>query len=448
MKRKNNNNKKSRKPKRANNRNRRTRGNNLTFAPTTLNRTFTNRNRLKSLPITHREFVRDIFSNGTGTQIFNYQINPGIPVEFPWLSSLANSFETYIFHNLTYKFVPVLSTSTDGAVALCPDYDAADIDGTHDKSELLSFEDSARGSIWAELTMKCSPRNLKKRKQFFVRNSDLAANLDIKSYDTGQINIVLSTDKPNGAVLGELWVEYSISLMTPQLNHSTSSYPDSYQYESNGVTESSTIFNHEVHPPLYSSGSMKEDKIIVFNDTLTTLSATQMLITRAGDYLFNLYSDVSDHPEFVLTQDSDTGDSQLFAYLPSFDGATYYRNFLIKCGSLTSSSNPVTIQLAAAAATGLFEYIITRIKSSIPQTETSRKVKPKLRIPSFKSSPRRAQVIKKTIKEVATKTQNSKCALGRSHIGSTQQVVDCVSPACNCQMPAFCNLCYKNPVQG
>jgi hypothetical protein len=57
--------------------------------------------------------------------------------------------------------------------------------------------------------------------QRFVRTSALAANLDLKTYDVG--NLWIASSGGAGVVAGELYVSYEIELMTPQTAASGSS---------------------------------------------------------------------------------------------------------------------------------------------------------------------------------------------------------------------------------
>lgn len=186
-------------------------------APVAQTQVITNNGVLRELRIKHREFVEDV-SIPDGAGVFKkYEVNPGLESFFPWLSAIAQRFESYYFHSLKVHFVTSVPTSTEGNFALCPDYDAADDNSAASKSELLSFEDSVRGSWWTNFTMKSTGRNLRKSKTHYVRGQDLASNLDIKMYDVMQLNTMASGTAAK--VGGELWVEYDIQLITPQRKH-------------------------------------------------------------------------------------------------------------------------------------------------------------------------------------------------------------------------------------
>ena len=186
-------------------------------APAAQTQIITNRGTLRTLRLSHKEMVDDIEIPETSGVLQTFEVNPGLPSCFPWLSQIAQRFETYNFNSLSFHWVTAVPTSTAGTIAIIPDYDPADDNSLASKKELLSFEDSVRGSWWSNFTMKSTPRNLRKRKAYYVRGQDLAANLDIKTYDVAQLHLYKSGTADT--VGGELWVEYDISFHTPQMKH-------------------------------------------------------------------------------------------------------------------------------------------------------------------------------------------------------------------------------------
>ena len=191
------------------------------FAPASYGIGIKNSGMMNQLTLTHREYVTDLAVDSTGSSetILSREINPGLRGAFPWLSTVSNSFETYTFNSLSFVFVPLLPTSTAGSVALCPDYDATDNDLEHTKVELLSFRDCSRASIWTTNTCKCSATNLKKVKQQFVRFGSIPDAADLKFYDVCQLTAIITSSLAADTIVGELWVDYCVTLYTPQLNH-------------------------------------------------------------------------------------------------------------------------------------------------------------------------------------------------------------------------------------
>jgi len=167
--------------------------------------------------IQHRELISSI--NGTtGFSILasnSFSLNPGLSSTFPWLSTQALGWEQYRFNSLRFCYYTRTGSATAGSVMITPDYDAAD---TAPISEQIAsaYEDTVEDVPWKDL--ECAlrvdamfPSGPKK----FIRVAPLAANLDIKTYDAGSV-FVATTD---GAAVawGKLWVEYDVTLFTPQL---------------------------------------------------------------------------------------------------------------------------------------------------------------------------------------------------------------------------------------
>lgn len=225
----------------------------------------TNRNALRSITIKHREYVQQLTvdSGGGPNQVTKIIIQPGIEESFPWLSAVARRFESYRFTQLSYEYIPDVGSTTDGSIALCPDYDPGD-DNTHaSKATLLSFEDSVRGPLWAPLRMVCNPRNLKKRTSWYTRGIHL--NADAKLMDTGNLWVSLNYDG-DLVTMGEIWVTYTVVLITPQLeNEPTERALFSQDYRQDQA--------HTPFIPLYQDYNRLTDVIDIVN--ANTLSLTQ-----------------------------------------------------------------------------------------------------------------------------------------------------------------------------
>jgi len=90
----------------------------------------------------------------------------------------------------------------------------------------MQFQGAVRSAPWCPCEYTCDRQDLLKfGVQRYLRNSALAANLDVKTYDVG--NFIFATQcqaltATPGA--GELYVTYEVELHTPQLNLSTGSF--------------------------------------------------------------------------------------------------------------------------------------------------------------------------------------------------------------------------------
>lgn len=163
--------------------------------------------------ISHREYIQDVAGSvAFAATVCN--VNPGIPGTFPWLSAIAQRYESYIFENLVFEFETQSPTSATGTVLIALDYDASDAPPV-DKVSALAYRSSVRSPPWADCTHISLQEDLRKHKTYFVRTSPLLANQDIKLYDVA--NAYLCTQgQASTAAIGELYVSYRVRLMTPQ----------------------------------------------------------------------------------------------------------------------------------------------------------------------------------------------------------------------------------------
>lgn len=168
-----------------------------------------------SATISHREYVGDI----SGSVLFNssgFALNPGNSAVFPWLSSIARNYESYVFKQLHFHYETSVSTTTAGTVMLAVDYDASD-DAPSSKQALMGYAQAQRSAPWQECAFNCRAGDLHKfSSERYVRD-DVPPVGDIKTYDVG--NLFLATQgNASDAVLGELYVSYVVELKTPQIH--------------------------------------------------------------------------------------------------------------------------------------------------------------------------------------------------------------------------------------
>lgn len=164
--------------------------------------------------VCHREFITDIpGSVAFATNAF--PVNPGLASVFPWLSQQAAQYESYRFRKLNFAFQTMSSTATSGTVMAAVDYDPADSAPTT-KTQLAAYRKFVRSAPWADFENHSLQEDLSKRKSYFVRRGALSATQDVQLFDTG--NFFLATQgQADASPVGELYVDYEVELMTPQL---------------------------------------------------------------------------------------------------------------------------------------------------------------------------------------------------------------------------------------
>lgn len=190
------------------------------FAPVALRQTISNNvpvfveSSPGTIRVQHREMIGKLDGVAADDFSMSFRIQPANTVTFPWLSNLANMFETYTFHYLRIMFVPRLPTSTAGQVGLALDFDADDAPATT-LSQFSQYQHSAIGSVWAALSLTAEGDALVK----CVRERYTDHNLQPHTYDPilhDVANLRVAVLTTPAEVLGELFVEYDITLRTPE----------------------------------------------------------------------------------------------------------------------------------------------------------------------------------------------------------------------------------------
>jgi hypothetical protein len=168
--------------------------------------------------VRHREYVSTIAGNSaTGFNVnYNININPGLPSVFPYLSVLAQGFETYHIKALKFSLRPIVPTSVNGSNYMMVDYDSSDV-APNSKTQFMAALNATSAPVWAECCLDFIPQ-AETFSRKFVRSGTFT-NTDLKTYDAGILNIA-SEGNSNGNNIADLFVEYDIELINPQLNPS------------------------------------------------------------------------------------------------------------------------------------------------------------------------------------------------------------------------------------
>jgi len=194
----------------------------------------------ENLVVSHCEYIADITGS---TSVFSiaktFAVNPGIAQTFPWLNQIASRYESYRFKKLSFMFRTERPTTESGYVVVVPDFDPTDA-GPADKQTAFQFQGAAQGAPWQNITMFVDKANLRKRQSYFNRQGALLASENLALYDTA--NIFVCVGGNSGAVtLGQLWCDYEVELMTPQLD-SNYGASDSAKVTGGGTMTAASIF--------------------------------------------------------------------------------------------------------------------------------------------------------------------------------------------------------------
>jgi len=168
----------------------------------------------KDVRIRHSEYIAEVFGS-VNFNLTTYIIQPGNSTSFPWLANMTYLYESYTIHKLNYRFESSKSTATNGAVLMAIDFDAAD-SAPPSKTQMMAYNRYVRTPVWEECVYQSDPRDLKILEKRYVRSATVA-NTDNRLYDTG--NFYIATQGcADTTVVGELHVDYEITLHTPQFD--------------------------------------------------------------------------------------------------------------------------------------------------------------------------------------------------------------------------------------
>lgn len=179
--------------------------------------------------ISHSEYVADVTSDVNNEFAYDvYDISPGSLDTFPWLSSIAPNYESFRFRKFNVHYKPSCSSTTGGKVVLAVDYDARDATINESKATLLQWESSVDSQVWEPVTHVSSSENLNRvgPTRFISAPSGssgdrLSSAGTLYVATTSIAPAVITTQGPPvqyvTVTLGELWIDYEVELMTPQL---------------------------------------------------------------------------------------------------------------------------------------------------------------------------------------------------------------------------------------
>jgi hypothetical protein len=181
-------------------------------------------NGLRSNIIRHREYVCDILSSPTAGafNIQSFPVNPGMSVTFPWLSSIASSYQEYMFRGLIFEYKTTSadalnSTNTAlGTVVLATDYNVLNAAyANKQQMENSDFSSSSKPSCDIIHPVECDPKQTPVDR-LFVRTGTVSTG-DLRFNDLGNFQIASVGFQGTSVNCGELWCSYEVEFFKPIL---------------------------------------------------------------------------------------------------------------------------------------------------------------------------------------------------------------------------------------
>jgi len=291
--------------------------------------------------VSHREFIADV-SGSVAYASTGYAVNPGDPTTFPWLAAIARNYESYRFKSLTFEYRTTASSLTKGSVMMALDYDASD-SAPADKCKLMAYAGATRSAPWTESNFRARPVDLVKfAKDRYVRIPGLSI-VDIKTYDVA--NLFIATQGMEDALeVGELYVNYTIELQTPQLGDIPLTSASSTV--SSGGTPDTTFLGPA---PVVDETNVLSVEI----STVSTQSDTLVFTAQVGAvYQINTYTEGTalDAPAYVINSGATENDAyQTIAGT----GATAYYGL-----NLTATGTTVSLRFPSQDSTAVTSTVI------------------------------------------------------------------------------------------
>ncbi|HIA00654.1 MAG TPA: hypothetical protein EYN66_01870 [Myxococcales bacterium] len=174
----------------------------------------------------NREYIGNIYAPGTSQfSIQTYDLNPGMPETFSWLSQIAANYDNYEFGQLMFTFKSTVSdfqTSNGvvGQVIMTTQYNSS-LPIFRDKQSMMTYHGAVAGKTSQNSLagVECDPKKIAGAAIKYVRYQNLMQGQDYKDYDLGRMEIAV-VDCPEtlfNQAIGELWVSYTVKLSVPKL---------------------------------------------------------------------------------------------------------------------------------------------------------------------------------------------------------------------------------------
>lgn len=170
-----------------------------------------------SIRFKRRQMLEAVVSLGTSDNYFYWSIQPGL---WPWIGNIAQQFDRWKLHSLSFHYVSRSPMTTTGTVIIAVDPDPEDDIPTSGFDGLKLWQYCVSGPIHSDLTLRMDGQYLQALGghdgSLYVRPDDHVSRLS--NTDGGTVIVVTQPNSlTTGTQVGDLWVEYDITLMYPAI---------------------------------------------------------------------------------------------------------------------------------------------------------------------------------------------------------------------------------------
>lgn len=165
--------------------------------------------------------VRNITQNsGSRQDVLLYTVTNAPKVltlhcgNMPWLQGVAPSYQNWNMTNVHVKYVPRMSSATNGAVQMCFQRDFEDLTPTT-VDQMSMVQGAVMGMVWDKMSLSVPDR--KAMQYCSLSNFRLMGSTDQNDRALGRISIVPDMDAglDPKTRLGYLWISYTPKLTNP-----------------------------------------------------------------------------------------------------------------------------------------------------------------------------------------------------------------------------------------
>lgn len=171
-----------------------------------------------------REFLGDIISSSSSNtfQQTSYRLNAGMFSTFPWLSTVADSFEQWEPLGIVFEYRPTSSAWNGvnqalGKVIFATDYNS--LDAVYQNAIQMENSEYANSVVSNQQMfhgIECAPAE-RSNKVYYIRSGTIPTGGTILDYDLGNFQVGTTGVNGTSVNLGELWVSYEIALYKKDL---------------------------------------------------------------------------------------------------------------------------------------------------------------------------------------------------------------------------------------
>jgi hypothetical protein len=146
-------------------------------------------------------------------------VNPGDGECFPWLSNIAPNFEFYIINSLKFMYKSSVSSFTQGAIAMTPEFDPHNhkLGAPASLTEMLNKEGAAKGNVWSDCQLTIQTSRLREKKLVRSEHHTTRTSEHLRQTELGQVYIALYNigEADVTGAYGDLYIEYDVTLKSP-----------------------------------------------------------------------------------------------------------------------------------------------------------------------------------------------------------------------------------------